>query len=236
MLMSEKPKKFFYKKKAKKPFNEDEIKVYILSINQRSATAKTTWRLYKENGFSPSYIMGTVLDDPKRKSKIVMESWTNTFSKNPNPKSYSNNRPVLFSEDDVAQNYTPKYVKELQAKYPNKVVWLCYQRTFKEKGQDIPVGAQVFMIPNEKVYNEFRDLIMKAKPIHFDRWMSRQELVVRPTKPKDMCAEITSQSATLGKVRKGEELDKVLDKRNLKLKKEEQPNKKIKFIIQKKKT
>ena len=217
--MDKKPKIFRIKQQA-----------LILTVKPDGAIAKTTRKIYRENGFNSSFIEGLLLQDPKRKSKIVMESWTNYFKNNPNPKYFSQNRPALYSEDDVYNDYTPKYCKAMAKKYPNKVIWLCYQKTFKEKGKDIPVGSQVILIPNEKVYKEFRDLIMKAKPIHYDRWLSRQELVVRPTPPKHMCAEIEGASITVG-TRKGKALSSALEQKDLQIEvKYTEDKKKIKRI------
>jgi len=53
------------------------------------------------------------------------------------------------------------------------------------------------------LYDKFRKDLLDAKPIHFDRWLSRVPYVIRPYAPKTHCEELTRHSATLGKLRVG---------------------------------
>ena len=55
---------------------------------------------------------------------------------------------------------------------------------------------------------KYKEELLKAKSIHFDRWNSRLKDIYYAYKPQEVCAEIESVSATTGKIRKGKKIKK----------------------------
>jgi len=135
------------------------------------------------------------------RSKIVMDGWKKFFSM------LKGNLPngLLMAEDDLF--WEEPWSKTKKKMKMDKINWLCYQKFFKEKQRDgsvkmIPVGNQFMYIP-PKLIESYKEEILKAKSIHFDRWNSRLPNIYYAYKPHEVCAELTSPSATTGKVRKG---------------------------------
>ena len=106
------------------------------------------------------------------KSKIVMDGWKKFFSMLQFGGLY---KGILIAEDDVIWEEPWSEVKK-RVKM-DKINWLCYQKFFKEKQKDgstkkIPVGNQLMYIP-PKMIAKYKEELLKAKSIHFDRWNSR---------------------------------------------------------------
>ena len=158
---------------------------------------------YKRKGYNVYPFQGVIRKTDR--SKIVMDGWKKFFGM------LKGNLPngLLISEDDVLWNEPWSEVKK-KVKM-DKINWLCYQKFFKEKQKDgsvkeIPVGSQLKYIP-PKMINKYKEELLKAKSIHFDRWNSRLKDIYYAYKPHEVCAEIESVSATTGKIRKGKKIE-----------------------------
>ena len=185
------------------------ITVVILSTEKSRkgiiyATSKLQW---KKMGFKVVDFLG--IRTPGRTSQIVMRNWQRFFELNKAGHSFANNikGDIIIAEDDVEWRLSEK---ETMAKInKNKMNWLCHQKTFKDKikgeTKTIEVGTQAIFIP-AKLKDAFSKKIMSHTGMHFDRWLSLHVDIVKPFKPKEHCAEYTSQSSTTGKIRKGKDI------------------------------
>lgn len=189
------------------------VKVIILSTpkERQGNIYRISKRQWERMGFATRTWDG--LRYPVR-SQIVMRNWQRFFQRNESGYSYANmqNDDLIIAESDVDWLMP---LDELRRTIDmNDYNYLCYQKLItknvKGLGGNIKatVGAQAFYIPKEKV-NDFSNAIEKARPQHFDAWLSQR--LLRPPyqfKPKEHCAEFTSKSATTGKMRPGKEVDR----------------------------
>jgi len=178
--------------------------VFMLSTpkNVISNTAQASMSNLVKQGFNRVMPFQGVVRSTN-KSKIVMDGWKKFFSMLEMDKGL--NEGIIIAEDDVLWEET--WAKTKKRMKMDKINWLCYQKLFKEKQRDgttkeIPVGTQMLYIP-KPMLKKYKEAILKAKSIHFDRWNSRQPDIYYPYKPHEVCAEIESVSGTTGKLRKG---------------------------------
>ncbi len=145
-------------------------------------------------------------------SKRVMDGWKRFFSNKEKIKEFVDKRiDIAILEDDILVRMSKKVMQSKIKR--DKINYLCYQKTFKEKGKEIPVGAQFIYIPWEMI-NKFTDALLSSKSIHFDRWIGRLPDITFNFGPKEFCEEITRISATTGKKRPGYNLSET-EKRKL---------------------
>ena len=208
-----KPKKEEEKPKPvtkKKPIKFTEIKerkdleIAILTIDPRSKILQATISSLAQMGYGKENIelaMGIVRKE--QPSKRVMDGWKKWFGFKDNINQIiKEGRNLLIMEDDVIVKVDyPKLMSEVKM---DKINFVFYQKTFKEKGKTIAVGTQGVFIPNGLIKFYQRELL-DAKSIHFDRWNSRLPNIYYACLPKECGEEITRVSATTGKVRKGKD-------------------------------
>ena len=143
------------------------MKAVILTIDENDKIFKFTRANFIKNGFDPITFVGKLESDKKLKSKIVMSNWDYYFKnegKHITP-------PIVLSEDDISFEYIPDDLYDLPLKYPNKIIWLLYQKTYKKNKTDIPVGAQLIYIPTIDLLNRFKNDLDSSRKIHFDSWL-----------------------------------------------------------------
>jgi len=203
-----KPIKFKIKPKPKPikfvPRKNDKLAIRILNIDPTSKFLKATTISLKDRGYGNDIKLVKGIIRKEQTSKRVMDGWKQWFSNNNNiNKIISEGKDLLIMEDDVIvkSNYT-KLIKKIKK---NKINFIFYQKTFKEKGKDIPVGTQGLIIPNALI-KFYQKELLDAKSIHFDRWNSRLPNIHYACLPKECGEEITRVSATTGKIRKGRQL------------------------------
>ena len=127
-------------------------------------------------------------------SKRLMDGWKRFFT------TLKPTDDIIIAEDDILVHINKNdMLKKIKR---DKINWLSYQKTFKEKGKDIPVGAQAIFIPKELI-PYYKEELLKSKSIHFDRWNSRLDKIYYTYKPKEFGSEMTRISATTGRIRKG---------------------------------
>jgi len=214
------------KPKPKKKFKLlNPLRVLVLSVDFEKRKQDSVYLAMRQNLITKGYITRDAnLKDKyadiqsklqiapgivrkEQPSKRVMDGWKKFFRENfGNSDDDLINRYVLnevdimLMEDDVLIKISKK---EMQKRIKrDKINFLCYQKFFKEKGKDIPVGSQVIYIPWEMIVT-FAKALLSSKSIHFDRWISRLPDITYNFGPKEFCNEITRISATTGKVRKG---------------------------------
>jgi len=177
--------------------------IFMLSTpkNVISKTTQASMSNLVKKGYKVYPFQGVVRSI--NKSKIVMDGWKKFFTMLDIDRGLPNG--ILIAEDDLLWEET--WAETSRRMKMNKINWLCYQKFFNEKQKDgkikkIPVGNQFMYIPRP-LLKKYKESILKAKSIHFDRWNSRQPDIYYPYKPHEVCAEIESMSGTTGKVRKG---------------------------------
>lgn len=182
----------------------DEPIVYTMMIRhdetKKTPLYKASKKSWNDNDFKNIELVQGI-ERKELPSKRVMDGWKRFFT-NLKQEKY---RDMIITEDDVLININKKdMLKKIKR---NKINWLSYQKTFKEKGLDIPVGSQAIFIPKELI-PYYKEELLKSKSIHFDRWNSRLEKIYYPYKPKEFGTEMTRISATTGTIRKGADIPK----------------------------
>lgn len=124
----------------------------------------------------------------------------------------------LCAEDDAIINIPSNELTEIINKNgKNNILWLGYQKILKKKGEiDFVVGGQLIYIPKSRL-EHLRDIMNNTRPQLIDRFLlnKRQQIGLKlvPQNLKKiysesnadgkLVSEMTSESATTGKVRKG---------------------------------
>jgi len=124
----------------------------------------------------------------------------------------------LYAEDDAIINVPSNKLTEIINKNgKDNILWLGYQKILKKKGEiDYVVGGQLLYIPKSRL-EHLRVVMNNTRPQHMDRFLlnKRQQIglklvpqnlkkIYSESNPEGkIVSEMTSQSATTGKVRKG---------------------------------
>jgi hypothetical protein len=187
-----------------KQIEKRPVAIRILNIDPTSKFLKATTISLKDRGYGNDIKLVKGIIRKEQASKRVMDGWKQWFSDNNNiNKIISEGKDLLIMEDDVIVKINfANLIKKIKK---NKINFVFYQKTFKEKGIDIPVGTQGVYIPN-KLIKSYQKELLNAKSIHFDRWNSRLPNIYYPLLPKEGGEELTRVSGTTGKVRKGRTL------------------------------
>ena len=124
----------------------------------------------------------------------------------------------LYAEDDAIINIPSNELTEIINKNgKDNILWIGYQKILRKKGEiDYVVGGQLLYIPKSRL-EHLKVVLNNTRPQHMDRFLlnKRQQIGLKlvPQNLKKiysksnpdgkLVSEMTSQSATTGKVRKG---------------------------------
>jgi hypothetical protein len=178
----------------------DQPPVFILTIpkNLSTKTTQASILTWQKKNFEVHLVYG--IERSHDTSKIVMDSWKQFFTSELKG-DYPNG--IIIAEDD---SYLLKSWKQLYKKFNMKYInWFGYQNIIITKNEDIIVGAQAIYIPKQLI-ESYKQQLLNAKSIHFDRWNSRQDIYL-PFNHKEAVLELERISLTTGRLRKGLKLN-----------------------------
>ena len=128
----------------------------------------------------------------------------------------------IYAEDDAIINVPSDKLNEIiDENGRDNILWLGYQKILRKKGEiDYVVGGQMLYIPMSRL-EHLLVVMNNTRPQHFDRFLLNKSkqigLKLVPQNLKKiysesnpdgkLVSEMTSQSATTGKVRKGTNLE-----------------------------
>ena len=169
--------------------------------------------------FTPKFIKGYNLkENPEIKPNHVV--YKNVLDKALPKLKKMKAKGYLLAEDDALVNANAKELSKIINKNggAKNILWIGYQKILKKKGEiDYIVGGQLIYIPRERI-DQMERVMKESRPQHFDRFLLNKRkqigLTVVPQNLKvtynaetapdgKLVDELTSESGTTGKIRKG---------------------------------